>query len=217
MKKLENIDYWIFDLDGTLYPRQKINEEIDVKTVEFLQKKFNLTREEANKEKSLKYSSYNIAVQTLVNSDTPELAREFHYFVKEIYQRNLSQDTGLNDALSKLSGKKYILTTTEKGYAEELLKGMGILQHFEKIYGPKETNYIIKPNAEAYLKVIKDNNIDIEKTVMIEDSFNNIIGAKKIGLKTIFIDNFNNRSNINMDFVDIYSIDLVNTLQSLLS
>lgn len=53
---------------------------------------------------------------------------------------------------------------------------------------------ISKPNVEIYKKLIKKYNLDIEKSILIDDTKRNIISANDIGLNGIL---FNNIEDIN--------------------
>lgn len=64
-----------------------------------------------------------------------------------------------------------------------LLEGL-----FIKTYYSHEIN-MRKPNANGFLKIIEDNNLEIATTLFIDDSEQHIIGAKKVGLKTIWLNN----------------------------
>jgi FMN phosphatase YigB (HAD superfamily) len=58
---------------------------------------------------------------------------------------------------------------------------------FIKTYYSHELN-MRKPNADGFLKIINDNNLEIESTLFIDDSKQHIEGAKKIGLQTIWLE-----------------------------
>ena len=44
-----------------------------------------------------------------------------------------------------------------------------------------------KPEVEAFQKVLDDIGVKAEDCVMFEDSFRNIVTAKKLGMKTVFV------------------------------
>lgn len=59
---------------------------------------------------------------------------------------------------------------------------------FIKTYYSHEIN-MRKPNANGFLKIINDNNLEVESTLFIDDSEQHIKGAKKIGLQTVWLEN----------------------------
>ncbi|WP_020533764.1 HAD family hydrolase [Flexithrix dorotheae] len=68
----------------------------------------------------------------------------------------------------------------------ENYNGLTLEDMFEKTY----YSHIVKdrkPNTSIYQLIIDENQLDPERTVFIDDNFDNIEGAKKTGLKTIHI------------------------------
>ena len=50
MKDLTNIQFWLFDLDNTLYDgATKVFDQVDKKMTKFISEKFNVSTEEARK------------------------------------------------------------------------------------------------------------------------------------------------------------------------
>ena len=59
---------------------------------------------------------------------------------------------------------------------------------FDKAYFSHKVK-MRKPEAEIFELVLKENNLRKDETLFIDDSIQHIEGAKKIGLKTIFLQN----------------------------
>jgi putative hydrolase of the HAD superfamily len=59
---------------------------------------------------------------------------------------------------------------------------------FDKAYYSHEIG-LRKPDAEAYLYVLNENNLQAHETLFIDDTYKNIEGAKAVGLQTIFLRN----------------------------
>jgi FMN phosphatase YigB (HAD superfamily) len=58
---------------------------------------------------------------------------------------------------------------------------------FEKTYYSQHM-FLRKPNVEIFLQVIRENNLNPEETLFIDDSPQHIEGAKKAGLNTLLMD-----------------------------
>lgn len=89
--------------------------------------------------------------------------------------------------------KLYLLSNTNSIHVDAFNKifneeiGEGSLEdYFDKIYFSHQIKYR-KPDKEAYEYVIKENKLDASKTLFIDDSIQNIEGAKAVGLQTIFL------------------------------
>jgi epoxide hydrolase-like predicted phosphatase len=59
-------------------------------------------------------------------------------------------------------------------------------QAFDKIYYSHEIG-VRKPDSESFLYVLEKNNLNASKTLFIDDSEQNIVGAKAVGLQIIFL------------------------------
>ena len=89
--------------------------------------------------------------------------------------------------------KLYLLSNTNSIHLEAFTKmykeqiGEGSLEdYFDKLYFSHETGYR-KPAKEAYEIVLKENNLVPAETLFIDDSMQNIEGAKVLGLQTILL------------------------------
>ena len=58
---------------------------------------------------------------------------------------------------------------------------------FEKTYYSQHM-FLRKPNVEIFEQVIRENNLNPEETLFIDDSPQHLIGAKKAGLNTLLMD-----------------------------
>jgi len=223
IKGFEKVKFWIFDLDETLYrPETGISEQIMNKMTDFLMLEYDWDYEYARKIQQEYYYEYGSTLKGLIKNKELEVAKRFETFSHDIDLSHIEKNDALNKALKKLPGKKYILTTSQKIYAEKMLNAMGILDNFELIWDLEATDYIAKPNPHPYQKMLVEAEMNPEQTAMFEDSYKNVVGAKNLGLKTIWIDNgvnsisnSNDTNKINEFFVDIHTKDIVKTLEEL--
>ena len=58
---------------------------------------------------------------------------------------------------------------------------------FDDIFDIKESNFIPKPNINAYLNFIDKTKIEPDVSIMFEDIGRNLEAAKKLGMKTVLI------------------------------
>jgi putative hydrolase of the HAD superfamily len=101
------------------------------------------------------------------------------------------------EALKKLKSKYklYLLSNTNFIHHREFSNtfnieiGQGTIDdYFDTAYYSQNIGYR-KPDKEAYEYVIKQNNLLPAKTLFIDDSIQNIEGAKAVGLQTILLEN----------------------------
>ena len=70
---------------------------------------------------------------------------------------------------------------------------------FDGILDIKKTNYIPKPDMKSYQimkKMFHLNQFNINKSIFIEDTIENLMPAKKIGMTTVWIENKLNDVNL---------------------
>lgn len=116
--------------------------------------------------------------------------------IKEAWNALLSDYR--EEALSTLRSlrskyKLYLLSNTNiihhrkfnKIYDEQIRAG-SLKDYFDKAYYSHEIGFR-KPNKEAYEYVLKENNLSPSQTLFIDDSIQNIEGAKAVGLQTIYL------------------------------
>jgi len=65
----------------------------------------------------------------------------------------------------------------------------------DNAYFYKSTGYA-KPNPKALEYIIKKHNLKAEKTIFIDDSTTNISSARKLGMKTLLYENFEEISTL---------------------
>lgn len=223
IKGFEKVNFWIFDLDETLYrPETGISEQIMNRMTDFLMMEYGWDYDYAKKIQKEYYYEYGSTLKGLIHHQDLEVAKRFETFSHDVDLSHIEKNDALNKALKKLPGKKYILTTSQKVYAEKMLNAMGILDNFELIWDLEATDYIAKPNPHPYQKMLVEAEMNPEQTAMFEDSYKNIVGAKNLGLKTVWIDNgkssisnSNDTDKTDESVVDIRTKDIVKTLEEL--
>ncbi len=99
----------------------------------------------------------------------------------------------LLDKLKK-SNRIFLLSNTNQihfrsfsAYMENKFKRNIFSDVFEKAYVSHEV-HMRKPGAEIFELVVRENKLIKEETLFIDDSIQNIEGAKKIGLNTVFLE-----------------------------
>ena len=110
----------------------------------------------------------------------------------DFYFKNCSNNSNLypnveNTIKSLKSEFKVALCTNKKQeISEKILEEFNIKKFFDFILGSSE-KHKLKPNTDMLEYCLKMLNVRPEQTIMVGDSMNDIIPAKKIGVKTIFV------------------------------
>ena len=188
---LSLIKTWIFDLDNTLYPpEENIFSQIDQKMTSFIADNLKISNEEAFNIQKQNFIDHGTTLAGFMNSGNDKIDPDkFLEFVHDINLNSLQEDNDLRKILLLLPGKKYIFTNGTKKHAENVLKKLNLENIFQSIFGIKEANYVPKPNLETYNLFLKTYKIDPKTSIMFEDMGRNLIPAKELGMKTVWIEN----------------------------
>ena len=184
---LSDIKNWVFDLDNTLYsPEDDIFSQIDKRMTEFIISKFNVNEEEAFNLQKKYFLEYGTTLSGLMKRENID-PDEFLEFVHDINLEILKPNIELSKIIKNLPGDKFIFTNGSKKHAENVLKQLEMSGIFDDIFDIKESNFIPKPNINAYLNFIDKTKIEPDVSIMFEDIGRNLEAAKKLGMKTVLI------------------------------
>ena len=189
MKNLLDIKYWIFDLDNTLYSGQtKVFSEVDKKMSTFISKKMNVDLIKAKEIQKKYFYEYGTTLSGLMKQDGID-PHDFLDFVHDIDISWLPKDLKLREELIKIKEKKIIFTNGSHAHVENIIKQLGIDGLFDGAFDIVDANFVPKPHADPYKKIIKKFDIDPTKSILIEDIAHNLEQAKKLGMKTCWLEN----------------------------
>jgi len=189
MKELQFSKFWIFDLDNTLYSgKTRVFEQIDKRMSKYISGKLNVSIVEAKKIQKRYFNKYNTTLNGMLKNHKID-ANEFLEFVHDIDIDFLKKDLTLSEELRKLKGKKIIFTNGSKKHALNVIRKIGIEQHFDDIFDIVDSNFVPKPTMEPYKKLVEKHKIDPNLCVLIEDIARNLKPAYEMGMKTIWIEN----------------------------
>ena len=184
---LSDIKNWVFDLDNTLYsPEEDIFSQIDKRMTEFIISKFNVNEEEAFNIQKKYFLEYGTTLSGLMKRENID-PDEFLEFVHDINLEILKPNIELSKIIKNLPGEKFIFTNGSKKHAENVLKQLEMSGIFDDIFDIKESNFIPKPNINAYLNFIDKTKIEPDVSIMFEDIGRNLEAAKKLGMRTVLI------------------------------
>ena len=189
MKDLLNINYWIFDLDNTLYSGQtEVFSEVDKKMSAFISKKMNVDLIKAKEIQKKYFYEYGTTLSGLMKQDSID-PHEFLEFVHDIDISWLPKDLKLKDELIKIKEKKFIFTNGSQAHVENVTKQLGIDGLFDGAFDIVDANFVPKPHIDPYKKIIDKFKIEPKKSILIEDIAHNLEQAKNLGMKTCWLEN----------------------------
>ena len=202
----DTYDYWIFDLDNTLYDiKLSLFKRVSIRITQFIINYFGITKNEALKLQRELYLKYGLTLRGLIVEKKIE-PQDFLKYVHDVEFPELKIDNELKSLLSKLKGKKYVYTNASYQHAKNILKLLGVMEEFEYILDIEATDFIPKPNIESY-KIMKKKlclrNKDMDKAIFIEDTARNLVPAKNLGMSTVWMENSFNANDFKKNFTYI--------------
>ena len=178
---------FIVDYDGTILDSLDMWEDIASRYVE--SKGFEL-EEDLDlivKKMSNKDGVIYIKNHYLKEKSIEEIEKDLDSFVAKEYL-SLKIDKSIINFLKDLKryGKLYLFTATSYSLVTKSLMNNNIYQLFDEIYTSSNFNFS-KETGEGYKKIVDLNNLNKEKTLVIEDAIHAIIGANKCNLDVLAI------------------------------
>ena len=191
MKEFQQVKYWIFDLDNTLYSgKTKVFEQVDKKMSKYISEKLNTTIQEAKKIQKNYFHEYNTTLNGMIKNHQVD-PNEFLEYVHAIDLSFMKEDKIMRNELEKLDMEKFIFTNGSAEHAENILTHLGIYDLFgrEKVFDIEDAGYIPKPEAKTFDLMVKKFGINPKETVYIEDIAKNLSIGHKRGCTTVWLIN----------------------------
>ena len=182
-----HIEYWIFDLDNTLYSSgsnifPQISDNISLFVADFLK----VDRAEADNIKSRYYSTYGTTLGGLMAEHGLE-PTEYLEIVHDIDHSQLEEDPSLRAAIANLPGHKYVLTNGSYAHAQNVSAKLGIADVFTEIFDIAAAEFQPKPAPEAYQRFFVATGADSKSSAMFEDLAKNLRVPHEMGLTTTLV------------------------------
>ncbi|MDI9314345.1 MAG: pyrimidine 5'-nucleotidase [Hydrotalea sp.] len=221
---LADVNYWVFDLDNTLY-HQSFNlfPQVEKLMVSYIMEKLQLAEGPARQLKTNYFLAHGTTLKGLMDNHQID-PTEFLEMVHDIDYSILPRNDGLAQNLKKLRGEKYIFTNGNRNHALATLDQLGIaLETFTKLVAIEDVDYIPKPQAAAYDQFFAQcPNIVRDRSVFIDDIADNLKTGKQFGMKTVWLRADSHPNNPKdsgqhgrLDYIDVTIDDIDSFLASL--
>lgn len=96
-------------------------------------------------------------------------------------------ERGLAAMLRQLPGRKIIFSNAPKIYIESVLTIAGVGRCFDAVYSIERVRFQPKPAVGAFLRLLHDEALDPRACIMVEDTRSNLKTAKRLGMKTVWV------------------------------
>lgn len=180
---------WLFDLDNTLHnATPHIFPHINRSMREYIERHLGVDEHEATRIRQDYWDRYGATLLGLMrhhDTDPNHFLRETHQFT------NLKQmvvfEKPLIHMLNRLPGRKIIFSNAPRHYTEAILAITGLRPCFDAIYSVENLRFQPKPMLAGFRALLKAEHLNPRNCIMVEDTLVNLVSAKKLGMKTVWV------------------------------
>src|SRR3954471_21531126 len=141
-----HIETWVFDLDNTLYPYHvNLWQQVDARIGAFVANFLNVSAGEARRIQKDYYRRYGTTMRGMMTEHGIS-ADDFLKFVHEIDHSPLEPNPVMGAAITKLPGRKLILTNGSVDHVDAVLERLGLSGQFDGGFLILDTD--LQPNTE---------------------------------------------------------------------
>lgn len=180
---------WLFDLDNTLHnATPHIFPHINRSMREYIERHLGLDAAQATSLRQDYWERYGATLQGLMRhhgTDPRHFLWETHQFPD--LKRMLDFEKPTLHMLRRIPGRKIIFSNAPRHYTDAVLKLTGLGRHFSSIYSVENVRFQPKPMLAGFRTLLRAEHLDPKRCIMVEDSLPNLISAKKLGMKTVWV------------------------------
>ncbi len=183
------MNLWIFDNDGTLYDDSGIRDNFPMIFSEYFSNIVGIKKCEVPSKIIELKSKWNTELSVLAmvkeyNVDF-DLAVENTYLKLDFDKCKIIKDDTIFNTLTAIKDTKIVFTNSPSIFAKKILLHSGLIGFFSSFFGIQESNFIEKPNLNAYTS-IQNHFSNYEKIIFCDNSLVNLEVAKSLGWITIW-------------------------------
>jgi len=186
-RSFAHIDTWVFDLDNTLYPHHvNLWQQVDARIGAFVANFLNVSAEEARRIQKDYYRRYGTTMRGMMTEHGIR-ADDFLSFVHKIDHSPLEPNPAMGAAITKLPGRKLILTNGSVDHVDAVLERLGLTGHFEAVFDIIAADLEPKPAPQTYQKFLSLHGVDPGRSAMFEDLARNLVVPHMLGMTTVLV------------------------------
>lgn len=180
---------WLFDLDNTLHhATPHIFPHINRSMREYIERHLGFDEEEATRIRQEYWVRYGATLLGLVRhhgTDPDHFLHETHRFPD--LKRMVVFERPVIHALRRLPGRKIIFSNAPRHYIDAILGITRLAPCFDAVYAVENIRYQPKPMLAGFRALLHAERLDPHRCIMVEDSLANLVTAKKLGMKTVWV------------------------------
>lgn len=187
LRRFDQVETWVFDLDNTLYPHHvNLWQQVDERIRDYIANFLRITHDEAFRLQKDYYKRYGTSMRGMMieHGMKPD---DYLDFVHQIDHSPLEPNPDLGLALEHLPGRKLILTNGTLRHARAVMTRLGIDKHFEDVFDIHAAELEPKPSAQTYDRFLARHGVDPRHAAMFEDLSRNLAVPHALGMTTVLV------------------------------
>jgi len=186
-RAFETTEVWLFDLDNTLYPAScRLFDQVDRNITNYICEHLGLEWDEAYRVQKSFFHKHGTTMRGLMSEHGTD-PDHFLDYDHDIDLTPVDANPALEQALSRLPGRKIIFTNGSVDHADNVMNKLGVRHHFEAVFDIVASDYRPKPERAVYDKLVEEHGIAAPKSVMIEDMARNLKPAHDMGMTCVWV------------------------------
>jgi putative hydrolase of the HAD superfamily len=178
---------WIFDLDNTLYPAEcNLFAQVDRRMGEFIAQYLGVPYEYARHLQKSYYRQYGTTLSGLMHVHKLD-PKPFLDYVHDIDLSVVPEHPELAAVIARLPGRRLIFTNGSRRHAERVAGKLGVLHLFEDICDIAACEYVPKPEADAFDRMVRRHGVAPQSAAMFEDMPHNLEAPHVLGMTTVLV------------------------------
>jgi putative hydrolase of the HAD superfamily len=207
-----NNPLWIFDLDNTLHnATPHIFPHINRSMTAYLQEHLQLEETAANDLRMHYWQRYGATLSGLMRhhgTKPDHFLWHTHQFPE--LDRMVLREPRLRHVLKALPGSKVVFSNAPQQYAHAVLKLLRVDDLFDDVMAVEHTRYRPKPDIFGFVRLLKKHHVKAPQCVMVEDSLENLDAAKRLGMRTVWVNKGQQNSpSVNVKIRDVMQLPRV--------
>jgi putative hydrolase of the HAD superfamily len=181
---------WIFDLDNTLHDANPhVFPHLDRSMTDYLKRHLGLPEAQASELRTRYWRRYGATLVGLIRHH----GIDPHHFLRETHdvpdlKANVVGRRGLRSALKRLHGRRVVFSNAPEHYARAILEALGVADLFDDVFCIERTRFRPKPDAHGFRTLLRKHRLVPSRCIMVEDSLENLRTAKRLRMKTVWVD-----------------------------
>ena len=187
---------WLFDLDNTLHDASHASfGPFNAAMSAYIERHLGLDSAGASALRQHYWDHYGATLLGLVRHHGVRAS----HFLEETHrlpglEARLRTSAHDRAALSRLPGRKWILTNAPRAYALRVLRRLRLLRHFEGVIGIDDMTMFgqlrPKPDARMFRRLLARLKVPAGRCVLVEDTLEHQRAAHRLGIRSVWMQRY---------------------------